>query len=92
MPKLREIALVWRTLSSLLPVEAVEHGWRESQKGVINYRVAATTNGRRWSVDTYHGEYYVVTVSDRFPEPCKSLPSMAWYLCRMLGVNLRGPK
>ncbi len=38
-------------------------------------------------VDTYHGEYYVVTVGDRFPEPCKSLSSAAWYLCRMLGIR-----
>ena len=60
MPKLREIALVWRTLLSLLPMEAVEHGWRESQKGVINYRIQAFTNGRQWAVDIYAGSFFYV--------------------------------
>lgn len=83
--------MLWRTVRSLLPMDEIEHGWRESLRGVPNYRIKAVTNERTWFVDAYWGGYYVVTVGGRFPEPCKSLPSVAGYLCRMLGVrpNLR---
>jgi hypothetical protein len=89
LPKLREIALVWRTLSSLFPMDDVRHGWRESLRDVVNYRIRAITNGQEWFLDIYHGGYYVVTTGSRFPEPCKSLPSAVWYLCRMLEVRKR---
>jgi hypothetical protein len=87
LPKAREIALAWRTLTAMLPMESVNHGWRESLKGVPNYRIAAITNDRTWSVDVYAGGYYVIMMEGRFPEPCKTLPSLAGYLCRMLQVR-----
>lgn len=87
LPKSREIALAWRTLIASLPMEAVQHGWRESLKGIPNYRIAAVTNERPWFVDIYAGGYYVITVENRFPEPCKTLPSVAGYLRRMLGIR-----
>jgi hypothetical protein len=84
IPKLRDIALAWRTLHAVLPMDEVRHGWRSSIKGIPNYRIAATTNERPWFVDIYAGSYYVMTVGGRFPESCKTLPSMAGYLRCML--------
>lgn len=88
LPKPKDIGLIWRALSATLPMTPPMHGWRESLKGVVNYRISSTTNGKDWFVDTYAGGYYVVTISGQ-TEPCKSIPSLVGFMCRMLRVKPR---
>lgn len=90
LPKLRDIAQIWHVLRLVVPMdEEPQHGWRESYRGVINYRIKSSTNEKEWFVDTYAASYYVVTVSNRFPEPCRTIPSLVGYLCRSVGVRPR---
>lgn len=90
LPKPQDIGLVWRALSTTFPMEPPLHGWRQSLKGVVNYRIQSTTNDRDWSVDIYAGGFFVATINHR-TEPCKSIPSLVVFLCRMLRIKPRRP-
>lgn len=89
LPKPRDIGLAWRTISALFPMGPAAHGWRESLKGVANYRFQSITNGKAWLVDIYAGGFYVVTIGGVI-EPCKSIPSLVGHMSRMLRVRPRG--
>jgi hypothetical protein len=87
LPKPKDIATMWRALQGSIPMDdAPSHGVRESYRGVINYRFAASTEGKQWMVDVYHGEYFVVTAHN-FTQPCPSIPSAIGHLRRMLGLR-----
>ena len=86
-PKPKDIAMMWRALQGSVPMHAQpSHGLRESYRGVINYRIASSTNGREWTVDVYHGEHFVVTTHS-YSQPCPSVPSAIGHLRRMLGLR-----
>lgn len=86
-PKVKDIAFVQRTLD-LVPTDApLSGGWRESEKGVPNFRFLGQTNQIRWTVDVYAGKFYTAQVGDRLMEQCDSLPSVLMYLFRMLRVG-----
>ena len=79
--------MMWRALQGSVPMHAQPcHGLRESYRGVINYRIASSTNDRQWTVDVYHGEHFVVTTHN-FSQPCPSVPSAIGHLRRMLGLK-----
>ena len=79
--------MMWRALQAAVPMHAEPyHGIRESFRGVINYRIMSSTNDREWTVDVYHGEWFVVTVRG-FAQPCPSVPSAIGHLRRMLGLR-----
>lgn len=87
LPKPKDIAMMVRGLAAAVPMHTTpHHGVRESYRGVINYRIASSTNGREWMVDVYHGEWFVVTVHN-FTQPCPSVPSAIGHLRRMLGLK-----
>ena len=76
-----------RALVATIPMHTQPyHGVRESVRGVINYRIASSTNEREWTVDVYHGEWFVVTVHG-YTQPCPSVPSAIGHLRRMLGLR-----
>jgi hypothetical protein len=76
-----------RALSAAVPFHSVpQHGLRESLKGVVNYRIASSTNEREWMVDIYHGDYFVVTARN-YTQPCPSVRSAIGHLRRMLGLR-----
>ena len=87
LPKVKDIAMMWRALQGAIPMDVRPHqGLRESYRGVINYRIASSTNEREWTVDVYHGEYFVVTTHN-YSQPCPSVPSAIRHLRRMLGLK-----
>jgi hypothetical protein len=87
LPKPKDIAMMWRALQGSIPMDVKPYqGLRESYRGVINYRIASSTNERDWTVDVYHGEYFVVTVHG-YSQPCPSVPSAIGHLKRMLGLR-----
>ncbi len=87
LPKPKDIAMIARALQFAVPMHTTPyHGVRESFRGVINYRIASSTNGREWMVDVYHGEWFVVTARG-FTQPCPSVPSAIGHLRRMLGLR-----
>jgi hypothetical protein len=87
LPKPKDIAMMWRALQASIPMDVKPHqGLRESFRGVINYRIASFTNEREWTVDVYHGEYFVVTARG-YTQPCPSVPSAIGHLKRMLGLR-----
>lgn len=76
-----------RALSAAVPMHTKpRHGLRESLRGIVNYRIASSTDGREWSVDVYHGDYFVVTARG-FTQPCPTVPSAVGHLRRMLGLR-----
>lgn len=78
---------MWRALQGSVPMHAKPcHGLRESYRGVVNYRIASSTNDKQWTVDVYRGEYFVVTARG-FTQPCPSVPSAIGHLRRMLGLK-----
>lgn len=89
VPKAQDIALVWRALAGVFPNTLFVHGWRESLKGVANYRIQSIVNDKDMFVDVYIGGFYVITVG-QLTQVCKSIPSLVGNLGRMLGVNLGG--
>ena len=87
LPKPKDIAMMVRALAASVPMHTqAYHGVRESYRGVINYRIASSTNEREWTVDVYHGEWFVVTVHG-YTQPCPSVPSAIGHLRRMLGLK-----
>ena len=70
-----------------MDANTLRHGWRESFKGVANYRIKGQTREQNWMVDTYAGNYYVVTIGNRSPDVFKSVFSIVYYLRRMLGIQ-----
>lgn len=87
LPKSKDIAMMWRALQASIPMDVKpRQGLRESYRGVVNYRIASFTNEREWTVDVYHGEYFVVTARG-YTQPCPSIPSAIGHLRRMLGLR-----
>lgn len=86
-PKVKDIALVLRQLEVVPKDFAFSTGWRESEKGTPNFRIATQTNQIPWSVDVYAGQYFIVRVGSRLTEECNSVPQIVLYLHRMLGVK-----
>jgi len=87
LPKPKDIAMMIRALAAAVPMHTKPyHGVRESYRGVINYRIASSTNGREWFVDVYHGEWFVVNARN-FTQGCPSVPSAIGHLRRMLGLR-----
>jgi len=87
LPKSKDIAMMWRALQGSIPMHTKPlQGLRESYRGVVNYRIASSTDEREWTVDVYHGEYFVVTARG-FSQPCPSVPSAIGHLKRMLGLR-----
>ena len=83
-----DCGLVKAVLQNTVPTDSeIQEGWRHSVNHVPNYRLQGQTRSLTWFVDVYAGSHYVVTVSDRLPEICKSIPSTVNYLRRMLGVR-----
>jgi hypothetical protein len=85
LPKPKDIAMMMRALAATVPMPFANHGLRESLRGIVNYRIQSFANGREWSVDIYHGDYFVVTVRG-FTVPCPSVPSAIGHLRKMLGL------
>jgi hypothetical protein len=86
-PKVKDIAFAQRMLA-LIPVDMpLSGGWRESDKGVPNFRFQGQTNEVRWTVDIYAGKFFTAQVADRLMEQCDSLQSVLLYLHRMLRVS-----
>lgn len=83
LPKIKDIALLMRSLCATLPMTGIQHGVRTSLRGVINYRIAGLTNERYWSIDTYSRRYFVVTVRG-FTVVRPSVLSAVNHLRRML--------
>ena len=76
-----------RALVATIPMHTQPyHGVRESVRGVINYRIASSTNEHEWFVDVYHGEWFVVTARN-YTQACPSVPSAIGHLRRMLGLR-----
>jgi hypothetical protein len=87
LPKPKDIAMMMRALTASVPFHAPPiHGIRESLKGVVNYRIQSQTNGVDWTMDIYHGDYFVVTAHN-FTMPCPSVPSAIGHLRRMVGAK-----
>jgi hypothetical protein len=87
-PHPRDCGLVKAVLQNTVPTDSeIREGWRHSVNNVPNYRLQGQTRSLTWFVDVYAGSHYVVTVSDRLPEICKSIPSTVNYLRRMLGIR-----
>jgi hypothetical protein len=87
-PHPRDLGLVKAVLQNTMPMDtSLTEGWRYSVNNVPNYRFQGVTQGLTWFMDVYAGHHYVITVSDRSPEICKSIPSSVNYLRRMLGVR-----
>jgi hypothetical protein len=87
LPKPQDIVMMWRALQAAVPMDSKPyHGVRESYRGVINYRIASSTNEKQWMVDVYHGTYFVVTFRN-LTQPCPSIPSAIGHLRRMLGLK-----
>ena len=87
-PHPRNCGLVKAVLQNTVPMDSeIQEGWRHSVNHVPNYRLQGQTRSLTWFVDVYAGSHYVVTVSDRLPEICKSIPSTVNYLRRMLGIR-----
>lgn len=87
-PHPRDCGLVKAVLQNTVPMDSeIQEGWRHSVNNVPNYRLQGQTHSLTWFVDVYAGSHYVITVSDRLPEICKSIPSTVNYLRRMLGVR-----
>lgn len=66
----------------------VDYGWRESINKNPNFRIQGVTKERNWTVDIYSGQFYLVSIENRLPEKCQSIPTLIGYLCRMLGVTV----
>jgi hypothetical protein len=89
IPKPQEIIRVMHILRATIPMDARPlFGWRESLKGVPNFRIQSLTNEKEWVVDTYAGGFYVIMIKGRQTDTCKTIPSLVGCLCRMLGVRL----
>ncbi len=87
-PHPRDLGVIKTVLENVMPLDTpLQEGWRNSVNNVPNYRFQGSTKGLSWFMDVYAGAYYVLTVSDRQPEICKSIPSSVNYLRRMLGVR-----
>jgi len=87
LPKPKDIAMMVRALVAAVPMHTTPyHGVRESYRGVINYRIASSTNEYEWFVDVYHGEWFVVTARN-YTQACPSVPSAIGHLRRMLGLK-----
>lgn len=86
-PKMKDVALMLRSLEVVPKDMPLQTGWRESFSGTPNFRLASQTNEREWSVDVYAGQYYIVRVGSRLTEECNSILSVVAYLCRMLNVK-----
>jgi hypothetical protein len=87
LPKMKDIAMMWRALQGSIPMDVKPYqGLRESYRGVVNYRIASATDEREWTVDVYHGEYFVVTARG-YSQPCPTIPSAIGHLRRMLGLR-----
>jgi len=77
--------MVKAVLENVIPMDmGLREGWRYSVNNVPNYRFLGQSHGLQWFVDVYAGAHFVITVSDRLPEICKSIPSSVNYLRRML--------
>jgi hypothetical protein len=87
LPKMKDVAVMSRALECIPKDAPLRAGWRESEKGIPNFRLAAATSEREWTVDIYAGQYYIVRVGSRLTEECNSVLSVIGYLCRMLGVQ-----
>jgi hypothetical protein len=86
-PKSKDIAMMWRALQGSVPMDTqVQHGLRESYRGVVNYRIMSSFQEIEWCVDIYRGEYFVITAHN-FSQPCPSVPSAIGHLRRMLGLK-----
>jgi hypothetical protein len=84
-PHPRDLGIVKAVLINTIYMDSeIQEGWRYSVNNVPNYRLQSQTQGLTWFVDVYAGAHYVVTVGDRSPEICKSIPSTVNYLRRML--------
>ena len=86
-PKPQDVALVVRQLEAVPKDMPLSAGWRESEKGTPNFRIATQTNEQKWSVDIYAGQYYIVRVGDRLTEECTTVSAILLYLYRMLGLK-----
>lgn len=87
-PHPRDLALVKAVLVNTVPMDSeIQEGWRYSVNNVPNYRFQGQTHELTWFVDVYAGSHFVITVADRLPEICKSIPSTVNYLMRMLSVR-----
>lgn len=87
-PHPRDLGLVKAVLENTMPMDTdLVEGWRHSVNNVPNYRFQGMTKGLTWFMDVYAGAHFVITVSDRQSEICKSIPSSVNYLRRMLGVR-----
>jgi hypothetical protein len=87
LPKMKDIAMMWRALQGSIPMDVQPYqGLRESYRGVVNYRIASATAEREWTVDVYHGGYFVVTARG-YTQPCPTIPSAIGHLRRMLGLR-----
>ena len=86
-PKVKDIGFVHRTLQLIRVDTPITGGWRESEKGVPNFRFQGQSNESRWTVDVYAGDYYIVRVGDRLTEECTSVQSILLYLYRMLRIE-----
>ena len=87
IPKAKDIVLMMRALSACIPMHArPNHGLRESLKGVVNYRFQCITYDVDWTVDVYHGDFFVVGARN-FNQPCPSVSSAIKHLLRMLGLK-----
>lgn len=87
-PHPRDCGLVKAVLQNTVPMDSeMQEGWRHSVNNVPNYRLQGQTHKIEWTVDVYAGEHYVITVSDRPSEICKSLRLTVNYLWRMLGIR-----
>lgn len=87
-PKMRDVAVMMRSLDVIPRDLPLRTGWRESlEHKTSNFRVAGQTSQIEWSVDIYAGQYYIVRVGSRLTEECTNVLSVVAYLCRMLGVK-----
>ena len=87
IPKAKDIVLMFRAILAMVPLHSpLQHGLRESLKGITNYRIASSTDDRFWSVDVYHNDYFVVTCRN-LTQPCPSVRSAIGHLRMMLGLK-----
>jgi hypothetical protein len=86
-PKMKDVAVMTRALECIPKDAPLRAGWRQSEKDIPNFRLAAATNEREWTVDVYAGQYYIVRVGSRLSEECNSVLSVVGYLCRRLNLK-----
>lgn len=87
-PRIQSVLFVLAALQAHVPCENFRYYWRRSEKGVLNMRCEAETNGLNWIVDIYLGHFYRASVGTETGEVHRSIPSLLGFIRRQVGIPL----